>query len=74
MDGDIDFKPSQLLSSYISDWIDTYKTDVSRSTHVGYEMTLKAVSEYFENTSLDQVTVTMRKIFKRVGPLPLSCH
>ncbi|TOY71455.1 site-specific integrase [Leuconostoc mesenteroides] len=56
IDGDIDFKPSQLLSSYISEWIDTYKTDVSRSTHVGYEMTLKAVSEYFENTSLDQVT------------------
>ncbi|WP_337958393.1 Arm DNA-binding domain-containing protein [Leuconostoc mesenteroides] len=24
IDGDIDFKPSQLLSSYISEWIDTW--------------------------------------------------
>lgn len=62
-DGDINFKPSQSFSDFVDVWIRTYKTDVSRSTLVGYDLSSKAVKKYFGDTSIDKITRQQAQTF-----------
>lgn len=45
-----------LLSDYFSEWVNTYKVDITPQTKMGYDNTLKFIESNFPGVSLKQLT------------------